>query len=169
MRKLVWLVVLPCLMSQPAVAGHEREKVVGIWKLVSYDVEIQSTGQIEPVMGQFPTGYVNFAPEGRVWFMLTGEGRKPAKTAEERAELLNTLVAYTGTYRVEGDKWITKVDVAWNPEWVGSEQTRSFKIEGNRLQVLTPWRIMPNWPDRGMQRSIVTFERVTSDADVPTR
>ena len=27
--------------------------------------------------------------------------------------LLNTLVAYTATYRVEQDKWITK-EVAWN-------------------------------------------------------
>lgn len=46
-----------------------------------------------------------------------------------------------------------------NPEWVGTEQTRSFRIEGNRLQVLTPWRIMPNWADKGMTRSIITFER----------
>jgi hypothetical protein len=151
--------LLLCLMGQPATAAEERPNVVGIWKLVSYVVEIQSTGQTEPVMGQNPTGYVIFAPEGRVWFMLTGEGRKPAKTAEERAELLSTLVAYTGLYRVEGDTWITKVDVAWNPEWVGTEQRRSFKVDGDRLAVLTPWRIMPNWPERGLQRSIVSFER----------
>jgi hypothetical protein len=83
-------------------------------------------------------------------FILTGEGRKPAKTSEERADLLNSLVAkYTGTYRIEGDRWITNVDVAWNPEWVGTEQARNFKIDGERLQVLTPWRIMPNWPEKG--------------------
>ncbi len=92
--------------------------------------------------------------------MLTGDGRKPGKTAEEKAALLDSLVAYTGTYRVEGDKWITKVEVAWNPEWVGTEQSRSFKVDGDRLQVLTPWRVMPNWADKGMTRSIITFERV---------
>jgi hypothetical protein len=27
------------------------------------------------------------------------------------------------------------------------------------LAVLTPWRVMPNWADKGMTRSIVTFER----------
>jgi hypothetical protein len=26
-------------------------------------------------------------------------------------------------------------------------------------QVLTPWRVMPNGHEKGMQRSIVTFER----------
>jgi hypothetical protein len=143
---------------QPSLAD-DPAKIVGIWKLVTYEVEVQATGQKGPVMGEHPTGYVNFAPEGRVWFVLTGEGRKPAKTIEDRAELLNTLVAYTGKYRVEEDKWITSVDVAWNPAWVGTEQTRSFTIEGDRLQVVTPWRIMPNWPDKGMQRSLITFER----------
>jgi len=151
---LVWFLIL----VQPSFAD-DRAKIIGIWKLVAYEVEIQATGQKEPVMGQNPTGYVIFTPEGRVWFVLTGEGRKAAKTIQDRAELLNSLVAYTGMYRIEGDKWITKVDVAWNPEWVGTEQTRFFKVDGERLQVLTPWRVMPNWPEKGMTRSIVTFER----------
>jgi len=81
-------------------------------------------------MGKHPSGYVIFTPEARVFFVLTGEGRKPAKTAEEKAELLNSLVAYTGTYRVEGDNWITSVEVAWNPAWVGTEQ--STCLQGGR-------------------------------------
>ena len=110
-------------------------------------------------MGQKPTGFAIFTPEGRAMFIVSGEGRKPAKTVEERADLLSSLVAYTGTYRIEGDKWITKVEVAWNPEWVGTEQTRFFKVEGDRLQVLTTWRVMPNWPEKGMTRSILMLER----------
>jgi hypothetical protein len=110
-------------------------------------------------MGKHPTGYAIFTPEGRAMFVVTGEGRKPAKTVEDRADLLSSLVAYTGPYRVEGDKWITKVEVAWNPEWVGTEQTRFFKVDGDRLQVLTTWRVMPNWPEKGMTRSILTLER----------
>jgi len=160
MFKLKWLVALLWLLlaARPGLADSGAS-VVGIWKLVSYDIEIQATGQKQPAFGQKPTGYVTFTPEGRVFFVLTGDGRKPAKSVEERAELLSTVIAYTGLYRVEGEKWITKVDVAWNPEWVGTEQARSFKVDGKRLQVLTPWRIMPNWPDKGMTRSIVTFER----------
>ena len=163
MSKAKWWGVLGVcvllLTAAPPTLAAEGPAVHGVWKLVAYEVEFQATGQKEPVMGERPTGYVVFIPEGRVWFVLTGEGRKPAKTVQERADLLSTLIAYTGTYRVEGDRWVTKVDVAWNPEWVGTEQSRSFKVEGNRLQVLTPWRIMPNWADKGMSRSIVTFER----------
>jgi hypothetical protein len=110
-------------------------------------IHATATGQKALHLGRNPTGYVMFTPEGRATFIFTAEGRRPAKTVEERAGLLNTVVAYTGAYRLEGDKWITKVEVAWNPEWVGTEQTRLFKIDDN-LHVLTPWRVMPNWPTR---------------------
>jgi Lipocalin-like domain len=151
-------IFVACLTAQPNF-GNDSTKVLGIWRLVSLEIEVQGTGQMEPLMGENPTGYAVFTEEGRAFFILTGELREPATNDEQRAGLLNTLVAYTGTYRVEGDKWITKVEVAWNPEWVGSEQTRFFKLDGDRLQVLSPWRVMPNWPEKGMTRSILTFDR----------
>jgi hypothetical protein len=160
MARIKWLfvVVLFVFIAQPAFADDAKE-VQGLWKLISYGVEVQSTGEIMYPMGKAPMGYVLFMPEGRVFFMFTADGRKPAKTDKERAKLLDTVIAYTGAYRIEGDKWITKVEVAWNPAWVGTEQKRPFKIENNRLKVLTPWRVMPNWADKGMTRSIITFER----------
>jgi hypothetical protein len=161
MLRLKWLVVLGVMMIavHPSFAD-DSAKIQGVWKLVSFEVEIQATGQKELVWGKTPIGYAIFTPEGRVWFVLTGEGRKPPKTVQDRADLLDSLVAYTGTYRIEGDNWITKVEVAWNPAWVGTEQQRFFKVEGDRLSVLTPWRIMPNFPEKGMTRNINTFDRV---------
>jgi len=50
--------------------------------------------------------------------MPTAEGRKAPNTDQDRADL-KSMVAYTGMYRIEGDKWITKVDVSGNPAWVG--------------------------------------------------
>ena len=158
MSRSIVFVFVACIIARASFAG-DRDKIVGTWKLVSYEVEVQASGQKSPAMGEEPTGYVTFTPEGRVFFVLTGEARKAAKTDQERAELLNTVIAYSGTYTVEGDKWTTDVDVAWNPEWVGTKQVRDFKLDGERLMVLTPWRVMPNWPDKGMTRSIVTFER----------
>jgi len=146
------------LVAQPSFAA-DNDKIVGTWKLVSYEVEVQATGLKEPVMGVHPTGYVTFTPDGRAYVLLTGEDRKPAKTDQERAALLNTLSAYTGTYSIEGETWTTQVEVASNPEWVGTKQIRSVKLDGDRLIVSTSWRVMSNWADKGMTRSVVTFER----------
>jgi hypothetical protein len=144
-----------------AIPAENSPHIVGTWKLVSYVIEAQESGLIIKVMGEQPSGYVAFLPSGRVFFVLTAEGREPdpLHTPEGHALLLDTMVAYTGRYRTEGDKWITQVEVAWNPEWIGTEQTRFFKLDGDNLQVLTPWRLMPNWAGHGMTRSIISFER----------
>ncbi|WP_371257708.1 lipocalin-like domain-containing protein [Synechococcus sp. KORDI-52] len=109
--------------------------------------------------GDIPQRLCDLHPEGRLSFMLSAEGRQPGSNAEERSALLSSMIAYTGVYRLDGDRWITQVDVAWNPEWVGTEQTRFFAIDGDLLTVHTPWRVMPNWPERGLTRSIVQFQR----------
>jgi Lipocalin-like domain len=89
-----------------------------------------------------------------VFLVLTERRASLQRPARNMPNYFATLIAYTGTYRVEGDKWTTKVDVAWIPEWVGTEQTRSLTVDGDRLQVLSPWRVNTNWPDKGMTRSI---------------
>ena len=115
---------------------------------------------MELPMGEKPTGYAVFTREGRVFFILTGELREPATNDEERAGLLNTLVAYTGTYRVEGNKWITKVDAAWNVEWLGTDQERFFTLSGNRLNVVAQWNRNALYGGE-ITRGHLTFERET--------
>ena len=147
------------LSSVQPKASQQSSPVHGVWQLLTYLVEVKESGETFPPMGDKPTGYVIFTPEGRLSFTLSGEGRQPATTDQERAGLLNSVIAYTGSYRLEGDRWITQVDVAWNPEWVGTEQTRYFRVEADHLTVTTPWRVMPNWPEKGLTRSIVCFKR----------
>jgi len=160
MLQLKWLLVLVWILTavQPSFAD-ERAKIVGTWKVVSWESEFQATGEREPVMGKNPTGYVIFTPEGRFMCVLTGEGRTAAKTDEDRAALLKSLVAYTGTYRLEGNKFIVKVDASWTPAWVGTEQERTFKIDGDRLQTFSPWVQSVTRPEKGMARSFIVFER----------
>ena len=160
MFKLKWLVafVLLVFVAQPSSAD-DRAKIQGIWQLVSFEVEFQATGERQNFMGKNPTGYIIFTPEGRMTVIITKEGRKPATTGLDRADLLKSLVAYTGLYRVESDKWITKVDVSANPAWVGTEQTRSFKINGNRLQESTALMKYAAQPEKGMVRYVLTYKK----------
>ena len=147
------------ISSVEPAQGITTPTVHGAWQLLSYEVEEQANGETFAPMGENPTGYVIFTAEGRLSFVLSAEDRQPGNNADERSALLSSMIAYTGIYRLEGDRWITHVDVAWNPEWVGTEQTRFFAIDGDLLTVHTPWRVMPNWPDKGLTRSIVRFQR----------
>jgi hypothetical protein len=157
MVRLKWLAVLVLffLLIQPGFAD-ERAPIVGVWRLVSFEREYQATGEREYPMGKAPTGYILFLPEGRMAVIITGEGRTAPTTDQDRAGLLNSLVAYTGRYRVDGDKWITTLDVSANPAWVGTEQTRSFRVTGERLQEITAWAARP---DNRMARAVITYER----------
>ena len=54
MSKLIGFVFAACLIGQASFAA-DGDKLVGTWKLVSYEVEAQTTGQKGPVMGDKPT------------------------------------------------------------------------------------------------------------------
>ena len=54
------------------------------------------------------------------------------------------MVAYTGRYTLEGDKWTTRPDVAWNEAWM-MEQVRYFKLDGDKLIVETAPAMNPNY------------------------
>jgi hypothetical protein len=162
MVKFKWLVVLGLFLIalHPSYAD-DRAQIVGVWKLVSWEWEVQATGTRLPSMGKNPTGYLVFTPEGQMMQIATAEGRKAPNTEKERAALLDSMVAFTGTYRVEGDKFIVKYDVAWQPARVGTEETRSFRVEGNRLHLIGGWAPSTRAGVTGSRgRTIATWERV---------
>ena len=62
---------------------------------------------------------------------------KPATEAEKAAAYRNTL-AYSGRYRLEPpDRFVTEVDLSLWPEWLGSEQGRSYRLDGDRLDIVS--------------------------------
>ena len=161
MVKLNWLVVLGLFLIpvQPSFAD-DRAQIVGVWKLVSWEREIQATGARIPLFGKNPTGHLVFTPEGRMVQIITAEGRKAPNTDKERAALLDSMVAFTGMYRLEGDRYITKFDVAWHPARVGAEVVSSFRFEGTRLHVIGDWTPGTTAAKTGtMGRTITTWER----------
>ena len=155
--------LLLCLLTLVAGAAHAddkdlKQKIVGTWKLVSVVYEDQDTKARTPVLGEHPKGRQIATADGLWLALVTGEGRPVPKTDEERAQALRTMIAYTGRYRVEDGKVITKVDAAWNEGWVGGEQTRFIRFEGDRLFIESPPMPHPNQNNR-VVRVIVIWDR----------
>lgn len=141
--------------------ADDNAKLVGTWKVISFETEYQATGAREAILGKNPTGYTIYTPEGRTMSLITAAGLKPATTDQERANLWKSMVAWGGTYRVEGDKLILRADVSSMPTWVGTERVTFFRIDGDRLQTMpTEWVDAPLHPERGKMRTVVTAERV---------
>jgi len=114
------------------VFAADARGLVGVWKLVSWQV-IADDGTPQNLFGLHPKGFLVLTPEGRAIVLTTAENRKPGTGDAERAALHRSMLAYSGTYRIEGQDFITRVDVSWNEEWNGTEQRRHFRIDGDRL------------------------------------
>jgi len=156
MRALAFAALL--LMSGPAQAA-DKDRIVGTWKLVSVVYEDAQTKELTPVLGEHPRGYQIATPEGRWLALVTADSRPVPKTDVDRAKALRSMIAYSGRYRVEDGKVITKVEVAWNEGWVGGEQVRFLRFEGDDvLHIESPPMPHPNVNDK-VVRVIVTWTR----------
>ena len=135
-----------------------RRQIVGTWALVSVVYEDIETGERTPVYGEHPRGIQIATPEGRWLALMTAEGRAIPKSDAERAQALKSMIAYTGRYRVAGGQVITKVEAAWNEAWVGGEQVRNIRFDGDRLYIESPPMPHPNINDKTV-RVIVVWQR----------
>jgi Lipocalin-like domain len=78
-------------------------------------------------------------------------------TDQERAELFRTVIAYAGTFKVDGSRVVHNVDISWNESWTGTAQVRNFRIEGRRLIISVDPQI---GPDGRQITAVLTWEKV---------
>ena len=139
--------------------ADDAQGLIGLWKLISYELEFQDTGDRQTPFGAHPNGYGVITREGRTIAVLTAEGRPIPKSDADRAAAFKTVVAYTGMLAVEGDHWTTHVDVTWNEAWNGTDQVRFFKLDGDTLFITSAWSTNLNYEGR-MTRGVLKWERV---------
>ena len=140
-------------------AADDREKLLGSWQLESFYYEDVDNKQRYKPFGDRPSGYIAFTPTDRFFAVTTAEGRKAAKDVEGQAAAFRSIFAYSGKFRIEGNKFIVKVDAAWNPDWVSTEQVRFFRLEGDKLYITSAPLPNPNVPRGGMVIGILVWTK----------
>lgn len=162
---LAWLA--PSLIGMMALVGTGvalagDSSLIGTWRLKSFVREDVATGERHPALGDQPGGYVGYAPDGRMYALLVADGRVvPAgdpPTDAERVLLHKSMIAYAGTYRIEGSKVVHHIDVAWNNARIGSDQVRFFRLDGDALTLTTDRNRSPIDGIEGF--GVLEFERV---------
>ena len=138
------------------------KELIGSWKLVSWQVIVD--GKPQDLFGIKPKGSLILTENGRAMALTTAEDRTAGEGDAQRAALHKSMLAYTGRYRVEGDEFVTAVDVSWNEAWNGTEQRRKFRLEGNMLKIETAPAPSLLFPGKVDYRRIV-WERETDNSD----
>jgi hypothetical protein len=149
MVRLVSFALAACCYLQPGfvLADDTAEQLVGSWKLRSWVIQIIGGEATEP-FGPSPKGRAVFTSDGYVTFIIVAANRKPASNNDESAALLKSLLAYTGKFTIDGDKFTTKVDISWNELLTGQDQVRFFKLEDDQLSIRTTEQVSAVYPGK---------------------
>jgi glyoxylase-like metal-dependent hydrolase (beta-lactamase superfamily II) len=141
------------------------ESIQGRWKLVAAeDLRADGTTARYP-WGQHPIGSIVVAGGACYLQIMSGDtpsfsSATPPPAEQMKAALLSSYIAYSGPCTIDeaAGKVVLKVDAAWRPDYVGSEQVRFFRFENGRL-VFGP---APNSIRSGEERLSrrLTLERV---------
>ncbi|VVE18082.1 lipocalin-like domain-containing protein [Pandoraea nosoerga] len=114
--------------------------LVGRWKIVAWE-QIYDDGRHTFPLGQALEGFIQYDGDGRMMCMLFRADRPNFTTGgqwnasqEEKALAYGSMLAYAGTYTVDGDIVSHRVELSAFPNWKGGTQTRKIEtLEGDRL------------------------------------
>jgi hypothetical protein len=105
------------------------------------ETEDLETGQKQNLLGVHPSGNLTYGADCRMSAILVKESRAgPAAlvaTDPESIELYRGLMAYAGSYSVDGSKITHHIEASWNQAWTGTTQVSQFNVDGNSLFIRT--------------------------------
>jgi len=126
------------LLALPAIASAET--IAGRWRLLAAE-DLRADGTVARLpWGARPVGSI--VVEGGFCYVQIMSGDVPMFAAgaapvgdQMRATLLSSYIAYSGPCVVDEAKGSVtlKVEAAWRPDYVGTEQVRYFRFENGRL------------------------------------
>ena len=118
------------------MSAEIRQRLVGTWRLVSYDTESPDGRRGQPYAEA--VGRLEYDDHGN----MSGQVMRPNRARVEIAGNVQQVraayigyIAYFGTYEVadDGASVVHHVEGALNPAWVGGRQVRSLRFDGDRL------------------------------------
>jgi lipocalin-like protein len=138
MQRLIPLTVMLLVLSE-ALAARAADTIQGRWKLITAE-DLRADGTVARLpWGARPIGAI--VVEGGFCYVQIMSSDVPAfvpgKPVGEqmRAALLSTYIAYSGPCTInEAEGSVTlKVEAAWRPDYVGTEQKRFFRFDNGKL------------------------------------
>ena len=114
-----------------------KERLLGNWRLVSYETR-DAAGRTGRPYGN-AVGRISYDAQGNMAGQVMRPDRAHVESGEGNASRVREAylgyIAYFGTYDVapDGASVVHHVQGALNPAWVGGDQVRRLRFEGDRL------------------------------------
>jgi hypothetical protein len=109
------------------------------WRRIAQD------GTVTYPFGESPSGLLIYTPDGRMAVQMSAANRPMLPTddplggdPQARAAAYSTCLAYFGSYELQGDTVVHRIDSSLYPNWSGAEQSRPFTYDGRQLVLRTP-------------------------------
>jgi Lipocalin-like domain len=144
----ILMVVLVLATSAVFSVAQAADSIVGTWQLVSWVEEETESKTQHKNFGDKPSGILTYTADGRMSIIFADPRRQapatPKATDTEAANLYRGMVAYAGSYRLEGGKILVHVDVSWNRAWDGTDRPpTTVEVKGDRLTYKTSPFVSP--------------------------
>lgn len=138
MRTFLASLFAAVVVTSQALAASAADQLPGSWRLVSLQsiVEGEEATPRQP-FGPMPFGRLVITPDHHMMAYIAKPDRKPPADAAEAAALLSSMIAYTGAFEIDGDRFTTTVDGAWTEVFKSQKQVRYFTVEGDKLTIKT--------------------------------
>jgi len=114
-----------------------KERLIGNWRLVSY-VTTEPGGKRGTPYGD-AAGRLMYDANGNMAGQVMRPDRARVELGEGSAQQVRAAylgyIAYFGTYEIaaDGQSVVHHVDGSLNPAWVGGDQVRGMRFDGDRL------------------------------------
>jgi hypothetical protein len=131
-------------VSATSHSASTLSPLVGSWRLVSFELRDEG-GNVTHPWGDAVSGMLTYTADGFLSEQF-GSAHRPMLTHDDWVSASATEIdlaarqyfAYAGTYEIEDESVIYRIEVSLMPNWVGKTERRNWSISGDTLTTTTP-------------------------------
>lgn len=115
--------------------------LLGTWELLSW-YNLEPNGQKHIPLGKDVEGYISYSTDGFVFVHISAARREQFElndpfggSMHEDSSAMKSHITYAGRYIYKSGEVVHNVVHSSCPNWVGSQQFRMVKLDGDQLQL----------------------------------
>lgn len=141
-------------MTATSQTPSSSSPLIGSWRLISFELR-DDAGTVSHPWGRAVSGITTFTAYGYLSEQF-GSAHRPDLTHDDWVSASASEIdlaarhyfAYAGTYEIDGQAVIYRLEVSLMPNWVGKTERRFWSVTDDLLTITTPPLVWQRAQDR---------------------